>query len=112
MTALQPTTRVVSYSMIHDIISENDARVAAAVPVAGVGLMSLALALDDSAHDTVIAAHAMTVFDEVSALTAQIHDLAYIAAVFLRCWATESGIPPEVIIKDVIHGAALGELPA
>ena len=37
-------------------------------------------------------------------------DLALLAAAFLRCWANEAGIPPQVLLADIALGEALEQL--
>lgn len=109
MTKQADKTRHTTYMMIQDIVRERVVSATERVPVAGVDFF--AYAMDPEAlMSEATKAHALAVFDEAAAQSRQILDLATMAAVFLRCWATESGIPADVLIADVIEGHDAGEL--
>ena len=102
--------RTTTYMMIQDIVHEKPASATERVPVAGLDFFTCAMNPESLMNDAV-KAHALAVFDEAAEQSRQILDLATIAAVFLRCWATEAGIPAEILIADVIKGQEDGELP-
>lgn len=102
--------RTITYMMIQDIVLERPVDAADRIPVAGLELFADAMN-PASLMSSDARAHALELFDQSADLSRQILDIATIAAVFLRCWATESGIPAEVLIADVIKGAEDGELP-
>jgi hypothetical protein len=103
-------TRHTTYMMIQDIVHEKPVSATERIPVAGLDFFAYAMKPESLMNDAT-KAHALAVFDEAAEQSRQILDLATMAAVFLRCWATESGIPAAVLIADVIKGQEDGELP-